>query len=127
RTLALLLVCGCASNVGAVRADTPSNVGMTSRDFSDPDRPSWAGAGPRPLRALVWYPATPDAAPADVTIGPPGSALFVAGRAAAGARIAPGKHPLIIVSHGTGGAALQMMWLGQALAARGYIVVAPNH
>jgi predicted dienelactone hydrolase len=38
------------------------------------------------------------------------------------------KHyPLIVVSHGTGGSALQMMWLGQYLAARGFIVAAVNH
>jgi predicted dienelactone hydrolase len=53
--------------------------------------------------------------------------MFHAGRAAAGAPAASGRHPLILLSHGTGGAALQMMWLGQALAAHGYVVVAINH
>ena len=127
--VAVVGVAACAASPAParVRADTPGNVGMTGREFSDPQRPSWAGAGARPLRALGWYPASPDAAPADVTIGPPAAALFHAGRAAASAPIAPGRHPLVLLSHGTGGAALQMMWLGQALAARGYIVAAVNH
>ncbi|HKM86881.1 MAG TPA: alpha/beta fold hydrolase [Terriglobales bacterium] len=35
--------------------------------------------------------------------------------------------PLIALSHGTGGSAMQTAWLGTYLAARGYIVVAVNH
>src|SRR5260370_418729 len=34
---------------------------------------------------------------------------------------------IIALSHGTGGSAMQMAWLGTYLAARGYIVVAVNH
>ncbi len=130
RELALLVLCaGCSAPPApaAVRAEAPSAVGMARRDYDDPQRPSWDGGGPRPLRALVWYPATPDAAPDDVTIGPPAGPLFRAGRAAAGAPIASGRHPLVLLSHGTGGAALQLMWLGQALASRGYVAVAVNH
>src|SRR5690606_22605903 len=35
--------------------------------------------------------------------------------------------PLIVLSHGTGGAALTLMWLGQHLAANGFVVAAVNH
>ena len=37
------------------------------------------------------------------------------------------KFPLVALSHGTGGSAMQMAWLGTYLAARGYIVAAVNH
>jgi predicted dienelactone hydrolase len=55
--------------------------------------------------------------------------LFYAGRAAKDATLAPafGKFPMVALSHGTGGSAMQLAWLGTYLAARGYIVVAVNH
>jgi predicted dienelactone hydrolase len=34
---------------------------------------------------------------------------------------------LIVLSHGTGGSAQMMAWLGRALASRGYIAAAVNH
>jgi predicted dienelactone hydrolase len=39
----------------------------------------------------------------------------------------PGKHPLIIVSHGSGGNAANLGWLAQRLAAQGFVVAIPNH
>lgn len=56
-----------------------------------------------------------------------GNAVFepVAGRA--GDRFAPGRHPLLVLFHGTNGNTRSMAWLGSALAARGYIVVSANH
>lgn len=82
------------------------------------------------LSGIVWYPA--DASPGEEKeqyIGPPDVPLFYAGRAAEDAPLAPafGRFPLIALSHGTGGSAMQMAWLGTYLAARGYIVVAVNH
>ncbi|HTB68830.1 MAG TPA: alpha/beta hydrolase [Steroidobacteraceae bacterium] len=37
------------------------------------------------------------------------------------------RYPLILISHGTGGSASGMFWLGYRLASRGYIVAAVNH
>jgi predicted dienelactone hydrolase len=37
------------------------------------------------------------------------------------------RHPLIMLSHGRGSDAWQYAWLAEQLAARGYIVAAPNH
>ena len=37
------------------------------------------------------------------------------------------RYPLIVLSHGTGGSAIQMMWLGHFLASHGYVVAALNH
>jgi predicted dienelactone hydrolase len=39
----------------------------------------------------------------------------------------PGKHPLILLSHGWGGNFTKMAWLSAALAAKGAVVVAVNH
>jgi predicted dienelactone hydrolase len=37
------------------------------------------------------------------------------------------RHPLVLLSHGFGGAARQMTWLGGALARAGYVAVAVDH
>src|SRR5580704_8483569 len=78
------------------------------------------------LRITLWYPATAPDQEAD--IGPPGGAIFVTGRVAADAPFADdARHPLILVSHGFGGTARNMTWLGAALARAGYVVVAVDH
>jgi len=70
------------------------------------------------LRILVWYPAT--GAESEVDIGPPADPIFVAGRVASAALFADStRHPLILLSHGFGGVARQMTWLGAALARQG--------
>jgi predicted dienelactone hydrolase len=78
------------------------------------------------LRVLVWYPATgPEHA---VDIGPPSHQIFITGQVAAAAPFADqDRHPLILLSHGFGGVARQLTWLGAPLARRGYIVVAVDH
>lgn len=104
-------------------------VGMTTRLFSDENRTNWAGTAPRPLLTMIWYPATNDTTEQEITIGEPDKPLFISGRAAREAKILPGKkrYPRIVLSHGTGGSALQLMWLGERLARSGFIVVAANH
>jgi predicted dienelactone hydrolase len=64
----------------------------------DAERPSWSGDGPRPVRAHLWRPAR-------------------GGRA----------RGTILVSHGTGGAARQMAWLNEPLAAAGFLAIAVDH
>ena len=121
-TLAILLLASAP-----LAAQSP--VGMATRAYTDPQRQNWDGTGPRPIQTVVWYPTTSSAQPDTVWIGPPDHRLFRVGTATRNAPIAPApmRYPLIVVSHGTGGSALQMMWLGQTLAAHGYIVAAVNH
>jgi predicted dienelactone hydrolase len=134
-TLVLLMACGCrggekAPPVATTQADSvDATVGMVRRHFVDTTRRSWATEEPRPLNTIIWYPATSGTRADTVWIGPPQRHQFMAGIAAADAamRPSPARAPLIVLSHGTGGAALQLMWLGQHLAARGYIVAAVNH
>jgi predicted dienelactone hydrolase len=75
----------------------------------------------------VWYPADSASVEKPQWVGPPNAPLFATGAAAPDARPAAGKFPLIVLSHGTGGSAAMMGWLGTALAAHGYIAAAVNH
>jgi predicted dienelactone hydrolase len=43
------------------------------------------------------------------------------------AKLLPGKHPIILMSHGWGGNFKRMAWLSAALADKGAIVIAVNH
>jgi hypothetical protein len=58
---------------------------------------------------------------------PTGFASVCGWLAAPGVRSAPGKFPLIVLSHCTGGSAPMMGWLGSVLASHRYISVAVNH
>ncbi len=100
-----------------------TNDGRANEDYN------WRGSDDKALSGIVWYPAEDSSGEKDQYIGPPDAPLFYAGRAAKDATLAPSfsKFPLIALSHGTGGSALQMAWLGTYLAARGYIVAAVNH
>ncbi len=109
-------------------------VGFSLRQFSAPqgranEDYNWRGSADHALGGIVWYPAEDSAGGKDQYIGPPDAPLFYAGRAAKDSALAPAfsKFPLVALSHGTGGSALQMAWLGTYLASRGYIVVAINH
>ncbi|WP_306027687.1 hypothetical protein [Stappia sp. MMSF_3263] len=76
-----------------------------------------------PLAASLWYPA--GRATYRNVIGD--SALFVGAPAMIGAAVAKGRHPLVLVSHGSGGNMDGLAWLSSRLAARGAIVLAVNH
>ncbi len=121
-----LLVSACGGDAEPPVPEGPA-VGMQRFNWTDPTRASWDGSGPRPVTATAWYPAS-DAEQAAVFI-PPKKPVFFMGHAARNAPIAAGdtRYPVVLLSHGTGGAALQMMWLGRALAARGFVVVAVDH
>jgi predicted dienelactone hydrolase len=108
---------------------TEFKVGVTSRVFHPKAQRNWRGAQHQELRVTVWYPAAENAVETQQVIGPPDAPLFLAGKAAEHAAMAPAldERPLIVLSHGTGGSAMQMAWLGTALARAGYIAAAVNH
>ena len=77
----------------------------------------------RPLAASIWYPAG-----SHIYVAPVGkSAIWQSTNAYIGAAIEPGKHPLILLSHGSGGNMDGIGWLSSQLALRGAIVLAVNH
>jgi predicted dienelactone hydrolase len=126
KILALLLILFAATS--AARADPIFKVGVTTRDFVPPEPYDWRGAKTHALRAMIWYPAAADAQEAPQWVGPPLVPFFSAGRAARDAPpLAGPRRPLILLSHGAGGTASGIAWLGAALAAQGFIAVAVNH
>jgi len=79
------------------------------------------------LRATIWYPAAADAREQPQWIGPRIVPFVSTGSAAPDAAPAAGLRPLIVLSHGFGGSAANLAWLGAGLAAHGFIAVAVNH
>lgn len=109
--------------------DPNAKVGVVTRVFHPAAQRNWRGAAKHELDAVVWYPAIDTAIETKQFIGAPDNPLFEAGSAMPHASFAPHMDPLplVLLSHGTGGSALQMAWLGTALARAGYIAVALDH
>ncbi|SMX38315.1 alpha/beta hydrolase family protein [Maliponia aquimaris] len=74
-----------------------------------------------PLSVHVWYPATQGT---PQLIGQ--NALFYGHHVRPDAPL-PGQAPVVVLSHGSGGNAVQLGWLAAHLANRGYLVIAANH
>jgi predicted dienelactone hydrolase len=104
-------------------------VGFRQGRFEDATRPNWDGSGPRPITWAAWYPAANDAIEEKLFTVLPVDTWFSIGPAAADAPLDPAhrRYPIVLLSHGTGGAALHLEWLGRDLARRGFIAVSLNH
>lgn len=74
------------------------------------------------LQAVIWYPGT-GGTPVAFGANP----VFQGVPALDGATPAPGKYPLVLMSHGLGGHYRSLGWLAAGLAERGAVVVAVNH
>lgn len=72
-----------------------------------------------PLPVVVWYPTAEKSRP--ITLGPFNMDV------ALDAPPTPDRHPLIVISHGSGGTNLAHRDFALALARRGYVVAAPEH
>jgi len=112
-------------------AATTFKVGESSRVFKPSHARNWRGAKTEALVTTIWYPVSADAKEVveqPQSMGTP-IPIFEAGSAAVDAPLAavPSKFPLVMLSHGTGGSAMQMAWLGTVLAQHGYIAAAVNH
>lgn len=77
----------------------------------------------RPVVASIWYPAANPTYRAPVGDGP----IFDPTFAFVGPAVAEGEHPLVLLSHGSGGNSDSLGWLTSGLVARGAIVLAVNH
>jgi predicted dienelactone hydrolase len=102
-------------------------VGRTVRRIVPVGPYEWRGAITKALITSVWYPAFPGTLTSEHTVGLPATPLFQLGRWAGDAKRADAQFPIILLSHGTGGSAEIMAWLGAGLASRGYVVAAVNH
>ena len=76
----------------------------------------------RPLKTEIWYP-TKDTTKVNVTSEYP----FKLPPTSKDAEFIPKKFPLILLSHGTGGNRISLMWLACELASNGFIVLAVDH
>lgn len=76
-----------------------------------------------PLSVAIWYPAIQQGK--RETVGE--NAAFVGVSVIPDASPIPGRHPLVVISHGYNGSWRNLSWLAAALAAQGYIVAAPDH
>src|SRR6201996_7784148 len=114
---------------GSREMPPPPKVGLATRVFHPEAHRNWRGSERHELHVIIWYPAVDTATEVPQAIGAPESPLFQAGSAAPNAEMVPALHkmPLILMSHGTGGAASQMAWLGTALAREGFIAAAVDH
>jgi predicted dienelactone hydrolase len=120
---AVMLSAGCASSRSAPTdsasvADAAYPVGLTSVSYEDP-------AHHRTLKPVLWYPAARGTVMAEQVASP----IFVPFQAAkdAAPSDAKARWPVVLLSHGNGGEAINMSWLGAHLAAHGFIVVSVNH
>ncbi|WP_424978583.1 alpha/beta hydrolase family protein [Leisingera sp. S232] len=82
-----------------------------------------AAADSRPLDGLLWYPAANAAALEPIY----DSKVWEAPLAAREAAPATGPFPLVVLSHGMYGNALNQAWLAEALARQGFVVAAISH
>ena len=74
----------------------------------------------RSIKTSIWYPTSMASR----------SILYnnvFPGKARINAVVSPGKHPLIIISHGSGGNRYNQYYLSEFLASHGYIVAAVEH
>jgi len=78
---------------------------------------------PRAIEASVWYPAASTTYTVPIGANP----VFVGTTVQVGPALAKGTHPLVIISHGSGGNIDNLGWLAEGLVARGAIVAGLNH
>jgi predicted dienelactone hydrolase len=76
----------------------------------------------REMQVAVWYPASDGTVEAFA-----GNPVFMGGEVRRGATPLPGKHPIVLLSHGMGGTYLSLNWLATGIAAKGAIVISVNH
>lgn len=133
-SLTVALFCFAAAGPSGAQKKGPQpepqdKVGLVTRSITHAKPRNWRGSDDHTLHVTVWYPAPDTAVETRQRIGPPDKPLFEAGSATPHAAFAPALEPfpLILLSHGTGGSAAQMAWLGTALARAGFIAAAVDH
>jgi predicted dienelactone hydrolase len=90
-----------------------SNVGEQTFSYTDDTRE-------RPVKTQVWYPTT-NRNMKDTELP------FILSPTVKNATFVNKKHPLVVLSHGTGGNRMSLSWLAIELAKNGYVVIAPDH
>lgn len=102
------LLAACVTGVGPAQE---FSAGYVSQRITD--------AGGRQIHMDVWYPAT--------AIEQPHSYSFGMGSVARDVAIAGEKLPVVLLSHGSMGAASNYSWIAEPLARHGYVVLGVSH
>ena len=104
-------------------------IGFRTGRVADTTRRNWDDNAPRPISWFVWYPAADGAVEQTLVLGGSDEAIFSHGATAVDAPLNSGQHryPVVLLSHGTGGSALSLSWLGIGLARRGFIAIGVDH
>lgn len=110
----LVLACLLLTSAGA--ANAADSIGF--RNIVLP-----AAEAGRTLDVALWYPTSVD----QPQILKHANAAFFGFSVIADAPPVPGRHPLVILSHGFGGNWNNQAWLAVELVRQGYVVAAPNH
>lgn len=92
------------------------NTGLATLEIAD-------SQGTRDLDGFVWYPTMQTSGARDFH----GNPVWQPIQAIGDADIATGTRPLVVLSHGMFGNAMNQSWLAADLAKRGYIVAAISH
>ncbi|MDR7224375.1 alpha/beta fold hydrolase [Aminobacter aminovorans] len=100
--------------IGFVSACFASEAGVKEVSVAQPGRD---------LAVTVWYPAGAGGKP--TTFGD--NKVFKGAAASVDAPVTPRRHPLVLLSHGSGSSAKAMGWLATELAKAGFVVAGPNH
>jgi predicted dienelactone hydrolase len=105
-----------------------SRVGFTKGKIEDGNRSNWAANAPRPIAWSAWYPTDEDARKDFQPTTQPGSS-FLAGKVIDNAPLAKRRepYPVVLLSHGTGGTAAGLDWLGHRLAKKGFVAIGVDH
>ncbi|KAA0597936.1 putative dienelactone hydrolase [Azospirillum lipoferum] len=111
----MLFALAVAVLAGPVRAESPS-IGFQKLSLPATEQH-------RALEVAVWYPA--EAAGETTLVGD--YRVFSGAAVRIDAPPQPGRHRLVVLSHGYGGNWTNQQWLAADLAAEGYLVAAPNH
>lgn len=100
-------------------------VGFRQGLSFDANRTNWDGTGPRPLAWSAWYPAIDEA----IEIPPSAPSWFKRQAIAFDApiKLSPNPRPVVLLSHGSGGVATGLEWLGHYLAQSGFVALGVNH
>jgi len=115
----------------------PHPVGVADIEFVEPGQADPLQGQDRPaiidrhLALKIWYPAATRGKGTTYRSALPGEngkdvSFSVAGIASPGARAAQGKFPLVVLAHGYSNTPVVLSWLGENLASKGYVVVAPD-
>ena len=131
RLLLLLAACASCAHQGADDSGVDPAAAFSPPDGPGPYRASamtleWTDARGQDLVAEVWYPVPLDS---DCEVEPY-TELPISGSACREAEPATppeGGFPLVAFSHGNAGIRYQSIFLTEALAQHGYVVLAPDH